>query len=165
MIQVKTLAVAWCNFVTWILYFVNMCEYTNMKSIEDGVILNKINVFKTISMELFMDNIFYRTDVCVFVWMCVWFDDIYSILRSSGIGTLRPKRNRQHFADDIFKRIFFSMKMFEFRLKFHLSLLLKVQLTIFQHWFRSWLGAVQATSHYLNRWWLDYRRIYASLGM
>ena len=28
------------------------------------------------------------------------------------------------------------MKMFEFWLKFHLSLFLKVQLTIFQHWFR-----------------------------
>ena len=28
------------------------------------------------------------------------------------------------------------MKMFEFRLKFHWSLFLKVQLTIFQHWFR-----------------------------
>ena len=28
------------------------------------------------------------------------------------------------------------MKMFEFRLKFHWSLLLRVQLTIFQHWFR-----------------------------
>ena len=57
------------------------------------------------------------------------------------------------------------MKMFEFRLKFHWSLFLRVQLTIFQHWFRLWLGAVQATSHYLNQWWLDYRRIYASLGL
>ena len=45
------------------------------------------------------------------------------------------------------------MKMFEFRLKFHWSLFLKVQLTIFQHWFRRWLGAEQATSHYLNQWW------------
>ena len=27
------------------------------------------------------------------------------------------------------------------------------------------LGADQATSHYLNQWWLDYRRIYASLGL
>ena len=26
------------------------------------------------------------------------------------------------------------------------------------------LGADQATSHYLNQWWLDDRRIYASLG-
>ena len=27
------------------------------------------------------------------------------------------------------------------------------------------LGAVQATSHHLNQWWLVYRRIYASLGL
>ena len=57
------------------------------------------------------------------------------------------------------------MKMFEYRLKFHWNLFLRVQLTIFQHWFRWWLGAVQATSHYLNQWWLVYRRIYASLGL
>ena len=57
------------------------------------------------------------------------------------------------------------MKMFEFRLKFHWSLFLRVQLTIFRHWFRWWLGAVQATSHYLNQWWLDYRRIYASFSL
>ena len=57
------------------------------------------------------------------------------------------------------------MKMFEFRLQFHWSLFLMVQLTIFQHWFTSWLGAVQATSHYMNQWWLVYRRIYASLGL
>ena len=43
--------------------------------------------------------------------------------------------------------------MCEFRLKFHWSLFLRVQLTIFQHWFRQWLGAEQATSHYLNQWW------------
>ena len=57
------------------------------------------------------------------------------------------------------------MKMFEFRLEFHWNLFLRVQLTIFQHWFRWWLGAVQATSHYLKQWWLIYRRIYASLGL
>ena len=57
------------------------------------------------------------------------------------------------------------MKMFEYRLKFHWSLFLRVQLTIFQHWFRKWLGAVHATSHYLNQWWLVYWCIYASLGL
>ena len=57
------------------------------------------------------------------------------------------------------------MKMYEFRLTLHWSLFLGVQLTIFQHWLRWWLGADQATSHYLNQWWLDYRRIYASLGL
>ena len=57
------------------------------------------------------------------------------------------------------------MKMLEFRLRFLWSLFLRVQLTIIQHWFRQWLGAGQATSHYLNQWWLVYWRIYASLGL
>ena len=61
--------------------------------------------------------------------------------------------------------MFSSMKMFEFRLKFHWSLFQRVQLTIFQHWFRWWLGADQATSHHLNQWWLVYWRIYASLAL
>ena len=56
-------------------------------------------------------------------------------------------------------------KMYKFRLKFHWSLFPRVQLTISQHWFRWWLGADQATSHYLNQWWLIYWRIYASLGL
>ena len=30
---------------------------------------------------------------------------------------------------------------------------LGVELTIFQHWFRKWLGANQVTTHYLNQWW------------
>ena len=57
------------------------------------------------------------------------------------------------------------MKVLQFRLKFHWSLFLRMQLTKFQHWFRFWLGAGQATSHYLNQWWLDYRRICASLRL
>ena len=64
-----------------------------------------------------------------------------------------------------FTNTFSSTKMLEFRLKFHWSLFLRVQLTIFQHWFRYWLVADQATSHYLNQCWLDNRRIYASLGL
>ena len=60
---------------------------------------------------------------------------------------------------------FLWMIMLELWLKFYWSLFLRVQLTIFQHWFRWWLGAVQATSHYLNRCWFVYRRIYASLGL
>ena len=63
-----------------------------------------------------------------------------------------------------FSNAFYWMRMFKYRLKFHWSLFLRVQLTISQHWFR-WLGADQATSHYLDQWWLDYRRIYASLGL
>ena len=35
-----------------------------------------------------------------------------------------------------FSNVFSWMKMYEFRLRFHLCLCLRVQLTIFQHWFR-----------------------------
>ena len=64
-----------------------------------------------------------------------------------------------------FWNAFFLMKMFEFRIRFHWSLFLRVQSTVIQYWFRQWLGAVQATSHYLNQCWLDYRPINASLGL
>ena len=60
----------------------------------------------------------------------------------------------------MFSNAFSWMKMYEFRLTFHWILFLRFQLTIFQHWFRYWLGAVQATSHYLNQRWLVYWRIY-----
>ena len=55
--------------------------------------------------------------------------------------------------------------MNEFCLGFHWNLLLRFKWTIFHHWFRKWLGADQATSHYLNQWWLIYWRIYTSLGL
>ena len=57
------------------------------------------------------------------------------------------------------------MKMSEFRLRFHWSLFLRVQIAKIQHWFRYWLVTSQATSHYLNQWWLVYWRIYASLSL
>ena len=57
------------------------------------------------------------------------------------------------------------MKMYRFRLIFHRTLFPGIQLSIFHHWVRWWLGAVQATSHYLDQWWLVYWRIYASLGL
>ena len=81
------------------------------------------------------------------------------------INTLRLRQNvqttfsRRHF------KCFSWIKMYEFRLRFHWSLFLRIQLNIFQHRFRWWLGADQATSHYLNQWWLFYWRIYASLGL
>ena len=41
-----------------------------------------------------------------------------------------------------------------FRFKFHWTLTLRIPLTTSQHWFREWLGAEQATSHFLNQFWL-----------
>ena len=60
---------------------------------------------------------------------------------------------------------FAGIKMYEFRLKLHWILLLRLELTIFQHWFNEWLGAEQVSSHYLNQWWLVYWCMYASLGL
>ena len=105
------------------------------------------------------------------VMMHVWVRNPSNSFTSSGdyqkcaarprcIDTLRPRQNGRLFPDTFW--IGFSwMKMYEFRLEFHWGLFL---LTIFQHWFRKWLGTDQATSHYLNQSWLVYRRIYASLG-
>ena len=52
-----------------------------------------------------------------------------------------------------FWNAFSWMKNFVFWFEFHWSLFVRVQLTIFQHWFRWWLGADQATSHYPNQCW------------
>ena len=78
--------------------------------------------------------------------------------------SLRPRQNGRHIADDIFKCISFFENVW-IPIKFHWSLFPRVQLTIFQHWFRSWLDSAQATSHYLKQWWLVYRFIHASLGL
>ena len=70
----------------------------------------------------------------------------------------------------IYQNGFSWMKMHEQRLKFHCIFLLGVQ------WYSSIgsdnglapsrrLGAVQATSHYLNQWWLLNWSIYSSLGL
>ena len=48
-----------------------------------------------------------------------------------------PPFRRRYFEINLFS----GMKSFIFWLKFHLSLFLRVQLTISQHWFRYWLGA------------------------
>ena len=62
-----------------------------------------------------------------------------------------------------FSSAFSWMKMFEFRLKFHWRLFLRIQLTIFQHWFRKW--PARPPSYYLNQWWLIYWCMYALLGL
>ena len=79
------------------------------------------------------------------------------------LNSMRLRQNGRHF--QTFSYVFSWMKMYKFRLRFHWSLFPRVELTIFQHWVRLWLGAGQATSHYLNQWWLVYWRIYASLGL
>ena len=86
----------------------------------------------------------------------------YPSVQEADVNTLWLRQNGQHFTDDIFKRIFLTENVW-ISIK-NWSLLLRVLLTIFQYWFRWWLGAVQATGHYLNHWWFVYWCIYASLS-
>ena len=53
----------------------------------------------------------------------------------SQFNSLRPRQNGRHF-QTTFSNAFSWMKMYQFRLRFHWSLLPRVELTIFQHWFR-----------------------------
>ena len=64
------------------------------------------------------------------IYICIW--DIEALY------------NGRHFADDIFKRISFIS---EFNEIIQWSIL-----AIIQHRIRWWLGAKQATSHYLTKW-------------
>ena len=57
------------------------------------------------------------------------------------------------------------IKMFEISIKISLKFVPKGPINNIPALFRRWLGSVQAASHYLNQWWLVYRRIYASLGL
>ena len=90
---------------------------------------------------------------------CHWFDVQLSMLTHWG------RDNMATIFQTTFSYAFSWMKMNDIRLKFHWSLYLRFQLPIFQHWFRWWLAADQATSYYLNQWWLFYQRIYVSLGL
>ena len=64
---------------------------------------------------------------------------------------LRPRQNGRRFAHDIFNCISFDENFWilnEFSLKY-----VRLWLTIWQYWFRKWLGAVPATSYYLKQCW------------
>ena len=50
-------------------------------------------------------------------------------------------------------------------MKFHWNMFLRVWFIIWQHWFRWWLRAEQATIHYLNQWWIRLQGIYAPLDI
>ena len=106
----------------------------------------------------------------IWCWSCMNILLIFmSVLSLNGVDghILWTHWGRDKMADifqTTFSNAFCWMKMYEFRLKFHWSLFLRVKLTIFQLWYRKWLGANQQ-NHYLNHWWLNYRRLYASLGL
>ena len=83
---------------------------------------------------------------------------------SYNVDTLRPRQDGRHFADDIFTCIFFNENCC-ILIKFSLKYVRKGPIDNNRALVQIWLGADQATSHYLNQLWLVYRRTYASLGL
>ena len=134
-----------------------------------------IRTFHMVKIKLFIACAAFSWCVYFYIKRSIGTVKQFSIYIHSSICNVFPLfRVSSHSLDCVMNNLFnwttywnaFSwMKMHEFPLRFHWSLFLGVQITIFQHWFRWWLGACQATSHCLNQWWLMYWRIYASRGL
>ena len=71
---------------------------------------------------------------------CQWFFD----------NTLRPRKMGN--ISQTFSNGFHSMKMFQFRLEYHLNLVLRVRITVFQHWLCNWLSLRRLVS------WINHLR-------
>ena len=84
-----------------------------------------------------------------------WWCEETGLDKAWSISTHLPLDKMVAVSQTIFSAAFLWMKSFVLWLKFHWSLFLRVKLAITQHWFRLWLGAEQAASHYLNQCWPD----------
>ena len=109
---------------------------------------------------------FYAWVIAIYHWQ-IWSKQLilmqFSTSSSLYINSLRTRQNFHHFADDIFRCISW-MKMHVFCLRFYWNLFCSLKYTTFQCWIRQWFGSDQATTHYLNQWWLVYWCTYASFG-
>ena len=86
------------------------------------------------------------------------------VFKLTHVNTLRSRQNGRHFADDTFKRIFLNENV-TISIKISLKFVPKRPINNIPALVQIMAGADQATSHYLNQWWLDYWCIYASLGL
>ena len=80
------------------------------------------------------------------------------------INTLRPRRNKQHFADDIFKCIFFNENVW-ISIKISPKFVPKGPINNIPALVQIMAWRRSGASHYLNQWWLVYWCISASLGL
>ena len=78
------------------------------------------------------------------------------------INTLRPGENGRHFPDDIFKCIFLNEDIW-ISIKFSLKFVPKGPIDNISALVQIMAWRRPGASHYLNQWWLYYRRIYGSL--
>ena len=94
----------------------------------------------------------------------VTWQPLLGLLSLYPINTLRPRQNGCHFPDNIFKWIFLNKHVW-IKIKISLKFVPKVPINNIPALVLIRLGAGQATSHYLNQWWLFYWSIHASLGL
>ena len=80
------------------------------------------------------------------------------------LNTLRPRPNGRHFADEIFKYIFLNENAW-IAIKISLKFVPEGFINNIPSLVQTMAWHRQATSRYLNQWWLVYWRINASLGL
>ena len=89
------------------------------------------------------------------LWCAIPLVEILTCLMAINHLTLWNLNKMAAVLQTIFSNAFSSMKIVVFWLEFHWNSFPIVQLTIFKHWVRKWLGTEQAASHYLNQRWLN----------
>ena len=152
---VSTKFFQWCSSVP--------CKYSLGRPV-----VSQCTLGQPVAFQCTLDQPVYTGRVRVTSRKCTILSHTLSIMDMQTSMCLTPwDRNKMAaiFQTLLFSNGFLWMIMHEFRIKCHWSLFPGVQLTIFPHWFKQWLGDDQATTHYLNYWWLDYRRIHASFGL
>ena len=87
-----------------------------------------------------------------------------SMISQDSINTLRPRQNGRHCADDIFKCILLNENVW-IPNKISLKVVPEGPINNIPSLVQIWLGADQATSHYLKHNWLVHWHIYVSLGL
>ena len=90
--------------------------------------------------------------------LLLWHDAVASLLTHWGRGKIAKIAISQ----TTFLNAFSWIKMHKFRLGLYRNLIIRFELTIFQHWFRWWFGTDQATGHYLDQWLFVYGRIWVA---
>ena len=84
--------------------------------------------------------------------------------RHTMVNSLRPRQNRRHFADDIFKCIFQNENEWV-SLRISLKFVPKVRINNIPSLVQVMAWRRPGDKPYLNQCWLDHWRIYASLGL
>ena len=83
-------------------------------------------------------RISYRTHC--FIWEVI--SHPYPTINGRLVNTLRSRQDVRHFADDIFTCIVFNENCC-ILINCHRNMFARVQLTIIEHWFRFWGGAIR----------------------